>query len=174
MSHYDELEKLYDLKDKGVLSQEEFEREKQRLLEGQEAASTPPPPEIPDSYAHAPRSASAKRPWGMEVRTYCMLLHLSQYASFALPLLGIVLPVVMWAANKDDFAEVDAHGRAVLNWIVSVLLYMLISFFLTFLIIGIIPLILFSFCALIFPIVGAVRANDGELWRYPMSIRFFG
>ena len=27
---------------------------------------------------------------------------------------------------------------------------------------------------LIFPIIGAIKANDGEVWPYPLSIRFFG
>jgi len=27
--------------------------------------------------------------------------------------------------------------------------------------------------AVAFPIVGAIKASDGEVWRYPLSIRFF-
>jgi hypothetical protein len=28
-------------------------------------------------------------------------------------------------------------------------------------------------CAIVFPIVGGIKANNGEVWRYPLSIAFF-
>jgi uncharacterized Tic20 family protein len=34
-------------------------------------------------------------------------------------------------------------------------------------------LIALVICGIIFTIIGAVRANDGIAWSYPMSIRFF-
>jgi len=27
--------------------------------------------------------------------------------------------------------------------------------------------------AIAFPIVGGIKANNGEVWRYPLSIQFF-
>lgn len=169
MSRYDDLKKLYDLRDQGVLNEQEFEREKQRLLEEQ-SSSTPPPlsSQSPGEFR------SSGRPWGMSVNAYCMLLHLSQFAAYVVPVLGIVLPIVMWAANKDEYREVDAHGRAVLNWILSACIYAFISFILVLVVIGIPMLFALGACAIIFPIVGAVRANDGELWSYPFAIPFFG
>ena len=26
---------------------------------------------------------------------------------------------------------------------------------------------------IIFPIIGGIKANNGELWKYPLSIQFF-
>lgn len=43
------------------------------------------------------------KPWGMEENTFLMMMHLSQFAAFLVPGAGIVLPIVMWAANKDQW-----------------------------------------------------------------------
>jgi len=40
--------------------------------------------------------------------------------------------------------------------------------------VGFILIWVLGLLALIFPIIGAIKANDGEVWPYPLSIRFFG
>jgi len=47
--------------------------------------------------------------WGMPLKTYCILIHLSQLSSIVLPGLGLILPIVMWVANKDNSSEIDQH-----------------------------------------------------------------
>ncbi len=42
MIRYDKLEKLQDLRSQGALTEEEFQEEKQRLLNTPEGASPPP------------------------------------------------------------------------------------------------------------------------------------
>ena len=64
-----------------------------------------------------------KKHWGMDEGAFCMLLHLSQLANFLVPFAGIVLPIVMWATEKDRSPKIDAHGKIVLNWMVSVFIY---------------------------------------------------
>ncbi|MBP1638338.1 MAG: hypothetical protein H6Q18_1127, partial [Bacteroidetes bacterium] len=38
---------------------------------------------------------------------------------------------------------------------------------------ALIPLVIFGILDLVFTIIGAVKANNGEVWNYPLSIRFF-
>ncbi|MDX1564037.1 MAG: DUF4870 domain-containing protein [Phycisphaeraceae bacterium] len=101
-----------------------------------------------------------------------MLLHLSQLTVFVVPFAGWVLPIVMWATCKDEAPEVDVHGRIVLNWMISSLIYAIVSLVLVLLVVGIFFLFALFICSLIFTIIGAVRANSGEAWKYPMSIEF--
>ncbi|MDR0327753.1 MAG: DUF4870 domain-containing protein, partial [Planctomycetaceae bacterium] len=49
----------------------------------------------------------------MNSHTYCMLLHLSQLLNCIIPFAGIVVPIVLWAINKDKSTEVDQHGKIV-------------------------------------------------------------
>jgi uncharacterized protein len=166
MSRYDELQKLQSLKDTGAISEEEYAREKQRVLDAPELA--------PARFPLDPAGYAADRPWGLEVNMYCMLLHLSQFAGWVVPGLGFVVPIVMWVLYKDRIPEVDTHGRVVLNWLVSAAIYAAIGFVLTFIFIGFLVLVALAICSIVFTILGAVKANERTVWRYPLSFRFFG
>lgn len=114
------------------------------------------------------------KPWGMEVNVYCMVLHLSQLAGFVIPGAGLVLPILMWALNKDEHPEVNLHGLIVLNWMLSALIYFFVCFLLFFIVIGIPMMFILGIIALVFAVIGGVKANEGKYWPYPMSIDFFG
>lgn len=181
MSRYDELQKLQELKAQGALSDAEFESEKQRLLNapdpaplgGAYSAPPPPPPGGQVTYQSTPPPLADGKLWGMEPKVYCMLLHLSQFAGFVVPFLGLALPIVMWAVNKDQNADVDAHGKVVLNWIITELIAGIVCFVLMFVVVGFPLLLVLIALGVIYPIIGALKANDGILWKYPGSIKFF-
>ena len=116
---------------------------------------------------------STARYWGMDEPTFSMLLHLSSFMSMAVPFAGIVLPVVMWATNKNESPIIDEHGKNVINWIISFIIYAFISALLCLVIIGFPMLMTLFICSIVFTIIGAVKANSGKVWKYPMSIQFF-
>jgi len=114
------------------------------------------------------------KPWGMELKTFCMLLHLSQLAGFIVPGAGFVLPIVMWATNKDQHKEINLHGLIIFNWMISAVIYGIIGLILVLLVVGIPLLFALGITSLVFAILGAVKANEGVYWPYPVSIDFFG
>ncbi|WGO98545.1 DUF4870 domain-containing protein [Saccharophagus degradans] len=118
-------------------------------------------------------SNSEFKPWGMEENVFIMLMHLSQLTGFIIPFGGLILPIVMWATNKDQSENINKHGKVVLNWIISFNIYLVISLILIPLVIGI--GLLFGICitSLVFIVIGAIKANNGELWPYPISIKIF-
>jgi uncharacterized Tic20 family protein len=107
-----------------------------------------------------------------ETRQWAMFLHLSLLAGFVVPFAGFVAPILIWQLKKEEFPELDEHGKVVINWLISGLIYAGISFILMFLIIGIPMLMVLGLLAVVFPIVGGIKANNGELWTYPLSIPF--
>lgn len=109
-----------------------------------------------------------------ELRLWATLLHLSLLAGLIVPLGGLVVPVVIYLVKKDDVPGLEPHWHVIVNWLLSVLIYGVISIILVVLAIGIFLLWALGLLALIFPIVGAIKANDGEVWSYPLSIRFLG
>ena len=113
------------------------------------------------------------RPWDMEVSSYCMLMHLSQFAGIIIPFCGIALPIIMWASNKDKSSIIDQHGKNILNWMISFYIYVSISAILILLLVGIFALIILGFMAVIFAIIGAIKANNNEFYSYPLAISFF-
>ncbi|WP_366525608.1 DUF4870 domain-containing protein [uncultured Microbulbifer sp.] len=90
-----------------------------------------------------------------------------------MPGAGFVLPVIMWATTKDQVIEVDRHGKMIFNWMISLFIYSIISTILIILGVGLLGLLVLALINVIFILIGAVRANDGIFWRYPLSIRFF-
>ena len=112
-------------------------------------------------------------PTEQQARMWAMFLHLSQLAGFALPLAGLVVPILIWQLKKAELPELDVHGKIVVNWILSALIYAVVCVILIFLVVGIPHLLLLAVLAILFPIVGGNKANNGEARKYPLSISFF-
>ncbi len=100
------------------------------------------------------------------------VLHLSQYSGFLVPFAGFIVPILIWQLMKDDVPGLDEHGKNVTNWLLSSLIYAFISGVLTIVLIGFLGLIAVAIMALVFPVIGAVKANDGIVWKYPTTIEF--
>lgn len=159
MSISDEIERLERLRADGTLTGEEFQEAKSRVIQGSGSLDAESSLANPDEV------------FGMDSNTWCMLMHLSQLLNFAAGA-GTVVPVVMWLVSKEKNADSDRHGVAILNWIITFVILMIISGLLTIVGIGIIGLIIFAILSVVFPIMGAIKAINGEFWEYPMSIRF--
>ena len=85
-----------------------------------------------------------------------------------LPFLG---PLIVWLLKKDVSPYLDAQGREVLNFHISLFLYFFVAFLLVFVVIGIPLLFLLSAASLVLTIIGIVKAVDGTLYRFPLIIR---
>ena len=107
-----------------------------------------------------------------EQRQMGMFLHLSQLAGLLIPGAGIVVPIVIWQTQKDKIPALDAHGKMVANWMITALIIAVISIPLMFVVIGFFTLLAVAVLHIVFPIIGGVKANNGELWEYPLTIKF--
>lgn len=101
-----------------------------------------------------------------------MFLHLSGLAYALVWPLGIVLPIILWQTQKDKMPALDEHGKMVTNWMISSAIYGIVSFVLMFVLIGFLTGLAVWLLAIIFPIIGGIKANNGELWNYPLTIKF--
>jgi hypothetical protein len=107
-----------------------------------------------------------------QAKQWAVFLHLSQFLSYLIPLAGVVVPLAIWLVKKDQLPGLDTHGRNVMNWLISAFIYAAVGLILAFIGIGFLILLPLGICAIAFPIVGAINASDGKVWRYPLSIRF--
>lgn len=105
-------------------------------------------------------------------REWAMYLHLSLLSGFVILVAGFIAPIIIWQVKKDELPEIDVHGKIVTNWIISSLIYTVVSIFLVFLVIGIPCLMVLGILNIAYPIIGGLKANQGEVWRYPLSIQF--
>ena len=107
-----------------------------------------------------------------EERTWAMLCHLGVFAAHFIPLGNIIVPLVIWLIKKEDSSFIDFHGKEVLNFQISLLIYFIVAGILIFVLIGLPLLIALWVFSLVVVIIAAVKANDGQYYKYPLTIRF--
>jgi len=105
-----------------------------------------------------------------ESRQWAMMLHFSILAGFLIPFGGLIAPILIWQLKKEDMPEIIPHAHVVMNWIITGLVYFAISFVLMFVLIGIPMMMALGVVTVVFSIIGGIKANDGELWEYPMTL----
>ena len=108
-----------------------------------------------------------------QARMWAMFCHLAGLAAYILPLVGnIIAPLIIWQVKKDEHAFVDKHGKEAVNFQISMTLYAAISIPLISVCVGAFLLAAVGIVDLVFMIIAAVKANNGESYRYPVTIRF--
>jgi uncharacterized Tic20 family protein len=60
----------------------------------------------------------------------------------------------------------------IVNWLISCLIYGAVSLVLCLVLIGFLGFIALFVMGVAFPIIGGIKANNGELWEYPLTIKF--
>lgn len=102
-----------------------------------------------------------------------VITHLSQLLTFVTGFGGLIVPLVLWASQKNNIEGMDSQGKEIVNFQLSMIVYSVVSIPLIFLFgLGIITLILIGVFLLIFPIINAIKASNGEKPNYPLSLKF--
>jgi uncharacterized Tic20 family protein len=105
--------------------------------------------------------------------TWAMLCHIAGMAWFIVPVIGgVIAPLIIWQIKKDQRPFVDQHGKEALNFQISMLIYFVVAALLWFVCIGMVLVPLVAIADIVFAIIAAVKAANGETYRYPLTIRF--
>jgi uncharacterized Tic20 family protein len=108
-----------------------------------------------------------------DTKMWAMFTHLSALSGLlGIPFGHIVGPLIIWLIKRDNNPVLDAHGKEALNFQISWMIYAIVSGILILVLIGIVLLPVVLLINLILTIVGAVKASKGELYHYPLTIRF--
>ena len=171
----DELERLQQLRNTGALTEDEFLQAKQQVLNGGLSSGQPFSGQQFASVEASAVNGVTGKVCGMEPKIWNTLMHLSQLLTWTV--LGIAAPIIMWVVSKEESRDANRHGLMILNWLLSSLVYGLIGVGLCltviFAVIGVPMLVALAALNIIFPIIGAIQASGGKLWKYPLSINFF-
>ncbi|MDR2776100.1 MAG: DUF4870 domain-containing protein [Tannerella sp.] len=145
MNTYDDLEKLKKLLDEGAITQEEYEREKARLLSAHYSAY------------------HAGWDFGIDEKSFVVLMHASQFLS------SFIAPLIIWLLFREKSRLVDEAGKNILNFELSCFIYIL-GLCLTCVGTFLVPVI--AVIMILFIIIAIIKAVNGEVWVYPLSIPF--
>ena len=120
-----------------------------------------------------PTQRAASQSEDKDARMWGMFSHLTALSAFiGIPFGNIIGPLIIWLIKREEFPLVDDQGRESLNFQISMTIYTIVSFFLCFIIIGFLILPAVLLADLILVIIASVKANKGEAYRYPLTIRF--
>ena len=120
--------------------------------------------QVPPPAGQAPLSPDQERLWAM-------LAHLLSFVAAYL-FLGFVAPLIVLLVFGPRSAFVRANAVESLNFNLSWLLYGIIAVILAFVLIGFLILAVLGIAYLVLVIVASFKANNGEVYRYPATIRF--
>jgi uncharacterized protein len=123
-----------------------------------------PPTQPPPPAGQAPLPPDQERLWGM-------LAHLLSFVAAWL-FLGFVAPLIVLLVFGSRSAFVRANAVESLNFNLSWLLYGVVAAILALVLIGFLILVVLGLAYLVLVIVASVKANNGEVYRYPATIRF--
>ena len=104
-------------------------------------------------------------------RTWEMLCHLSALAGMIIPFGNLIGPFVIWQIKKAEFPSVEAHAKESLNFQITVTIAALVSVVLMFFCIGFFLLMAVGIASLVFVIIASIKANNGEPYKYPATLR---
>ncbi len=180
----EELDKLKRMRDDGTITEEQYERAVAELEEERAESRVRrrdrDEGEADEYEERRPRRRSRRdeveelspRELKKKSREWAMVLHLSLLAGHSVPLGGIIAPIILWQMKKDELPNIDEHGKNAVNWMISSILYLIISLALCFVFVGFALLPVVSVLMIVFPIIAAVKASEGRVWKYPLAIPF--
>lgn len=102
-----------------------------------------------------------------------VITHLSQLITLITGFGSLILPLVLWLTQKDKVYQMDEHGKNIVNFQLSLIVYFLLCIPLILLFgLGILGFIILGILSIIFPIINAIKASRGETPTYPLSLNF--
>ena len=85
---------------------------------------------------------------------------------------NFIVPLIIWLTKRDESKEVAEHAKESLNFQISMSLYSIIAFLLIAIIVGIPLLVVIVLINLICVVTATMKADRGEFFRYPLTMRF--
>lgn len=108
-----------------------------------------------------------------EERKWAFICHLSGYSGIIIPFGNILVPVIIYAIMKDEYPLIKDQGKEIINFQISMTIYLVIAGLLCIILIGIPILLALVLLSIVLPLVGALRSKKGFRYRYPINLRIF-
>ena len=86
---------------------------------------------------------------------------------------GFIVPLIIWMMNKDnaDKQWLSNEAKEALNFQITVAIGLMVSSILMFVLIGVFTFFAVYIANIVLCIMAAIKTNNGEQYRYPLTIR---
>ncbi|MGV9193901.1 DUF4870 domain-containing protein [Microbacterium sp. MC2] len=128
--------------------------------------TTPPPPGNPPQPPYGAGAAAAQPMSPSDEKMWATLVHIGGiFFNFIPALIGYLL-------LKDRGPFVRSHTSAALNFQITMVIAEIVGWVTAIILIGFFIVAAVYIVRLVFSIIAAVKANQGEFYTYPLSIKF--
>ena len=100
-----------------------------------------------------------------------MLCHLAAFLGFVFPFGSVVGPLILWQMKKEVDPFIDDQGKEALNFQITVAIAWMACIVLAFAVIGFFLMFALAIGTIVLTIIGAIKANKGIAYRYPLTWR---
>jgi uncharacterized Tic20 family protein len=106
-----------------------------------------------------------------EVRNVAVAAHLSTLAGLVVPFGSVIGPLAVWLTRRDRDPFIDDAGREALNFGISIAIYGAVVLVATLMLVGIPLLVVGVIAWVVLASLAAVKASQGQIYRYPLTLR---
>ena len=105
------------------------------------------------------------------VRSTAVAAHLSTFAGLVVPFGSVIGPLAVWLTRRDRDPFIDDTGREALNFGITIAIYGSVLLVAALMLVGI-PLLMVGVIAwVMLASLAAVKASQGQSYRYPLTMR---
>src|SRR5690606_18576171 len=102
-----------------------------------------------------------------------VITHLSQLITLVIGFGSLIVPLILWATQKEKVFNMDEHGKSIVNFQLSLIVYFIVCIpLIIFFGLGLLGFVFLGIISVIFPVVNAIKASRGEVATYPLSFKF--
>ncbi|MEI3605319.1 DUF4870 domain-containing protein [Pseudogracilibacillus sp. SE30717A] len=98
-------------------------------------------------------------------RLLAMLIYVTSFFT------TIIGPIIIWLVKREESTFIDFHGKEYINFIISYAVYGIVAAITMIILIGFVLAPLVGVAAVVFTIIAAVKAYQGEMYRIPLIFR---
>jgi len=125
---------------------------------------------VPPSDATTQPAPATGSPTANE-KQWALFAHLSALIGFIIPFGSIIGPLIIWQIKKNEMPFVDDQGKEALNFQITMAIAVLVCCVLMIVLIGFLLIWIVGLLDLVFIIIAALAANNGQTYRYPFTLR---
>lgn len=100
-------------------------------------------------------------------RLFSMLMYVLSFFT------AIIGPLIIWLMKREDSEFVDFHGKQYFNFFISYTIYGIVASISLIILIGLLLVPVVGIMYVVFTIIAAVKAYNGEQYKIPLVIQFF-
>ncbi|MEH7437048.1 DUF4870 domain-containing protein [Neobacillus drentensis] len=83
----------------------------------------------------------------------------------------VLAPLIIWLIKKDQSSFIDYHGKEYFNFLISYTVYFIISGLLMIILVGFVTTPVLGIMLLVYTIIAAIKAYEGNEYRFPLIFR---